>query len=848
MRMRGWGLGLLFAMAGAMIAAPVAAFAAAPPSTPMTIKTVGFNSSTDTLKLSGINLVSEPYTVAYWGRTTGTSVNERRGTSGNGLWCAMTAYPSGSLRTYGTGLYPKYTRGKAELDLAMLSDYYSVSLNFWYIMSSASPYPALGAADTNSFSVYWDDVASGDRHAVYGFPTTGAAWVSNTQNLSNPSNDAVLSRKAGKLTFQFFDFVEGGGVTPNVGRGTTLDDISVTGFKYGPVNNLSASATGSGIQLSWGTPNKATNDQSADSRTITYRVWRKPASGGDWIELTSNTSRVAGLAYTDSTVASGVSYTYAVQAWDTGIGTGYGSYVTANGTLTDTTAPNVTSNAVANYNNSAAITITATDSGTGVKEIRYTIDGGPTQVVVSSTAVVNVTSAGAHTLRYWAIDNAANVSTTKIANFTITDTQPPTVSSNAAPQYNKVASITISATDITSGVKEIRYTLNGGSEKVVAGSSAVVDITQPGNYTLQYWAVDNSMLQSAKQTRQFSVLSEAVTTERLSARSRFDTAVMIGREGFDPAGNKSWPGVTNIIIASGDDRSAADPLAAAGLVWRYNAPLFLVSAGSPTPASVKTAVAEIAKNGAIKVHVVGGAVAVPDARYDEIKAAIIAAGGSVIDATATSARITGPGGRYGTAARIAQLMSEKADPPVVLIANGADYNKFSDALALSAISAQQGFPIFLVQQGSVPQATLDALKARHKNDRVIVAGGVNTVSDVAALQAAAATGWTWNAANDRWAGQNRYLTATTVATRAIQANWLGSSTIGVAAKLPDALTGGAFVGYRNGVLLLTPSDYLWSDSANWIVSRKASIGSSYVFGGVSSVTDDVKASVDAALQ
>ena len=56
--------------------------------------------------------------------------------------------------------------------------------------------------------------------------------------------------------------------------------------------------------------------------------------------------------------------------------------------------------------------------------------------------------------------------------------------------YNSDVNITLSATDCGSGVNEVHYILDGGSEVVTPGSTATVGITTEGKYTLTYWSVD----------------------------------------------------------------------------------------------------------------------------------------------------------------------------------------------------------------------------------------------------------------------------------------------------------------------------------------------------------------------
>ena len=210
------------------------------------------------------------------------------------------------------------------------------------------------------------------------------------------------------------------------------------------------------------------------------------------------------------------------------------------------------------------------------------------------------------------------------------------------------------------------------------------------------------------------------SVQRLADNDRFTTAVKIAREGYDPAGNKTWPGVDSVIVASGDDRAAADPLSAAGLCWAYDAPLFLVSASS-TPVKVKAAIKEIAarNGGKVNVIIVGGKVSVPDARYSDIA--------NYVGWGELSKRRVAGSDRYSTAAAIAREMRRvKGATSKVLVANGADSTKFFDALALSPIAARNGYPIIPVSATSVPSASRSILNEIGPSE-VIIGGGPATV-------------------------------------------------------------------------------------------------------------------------
>ena len=81
------------------------------------------------------------------------------------------------------------------------------------------------------------------------------------------------------------------------------------------------------------------------------------------------------------------------------------------------------------------------------------------------------------------------------------DTIPPFTTHTIVPPepdgengwYVNDVNVTLLATDDMSGVKEIRYTINGGPEKVILGSSGIFALTDDGqDIVIDYWAVDNA--------------------------------------------------------------------------------------------------------------------------------------------------------------------------------------------------------------------------------------------------------------------------------------------------------------------------------------------------------------------
>lgn len=324
-------------------------------------------------------------------------------------------------------------------------------------------------------------------------------------------------------------------------------------------------------------------------------------------------------------------------------------------------------------------------------------------------------------------------------------------------------------------------------------------------------------------TRQGSTTNRAVASVAI-ARDAFDT---------DPVASGTQWGTTDVVIASHEDRAAADPLAAAGLCGVYRAPLLLVSSTS-VDSSVEQAVKEIAQaspDTTITVHIVGGTTSVPDARFAEIENAVGDSG------KVAKGRVVSGGDRYTLAAAIAMKMKSVAGTPTtVFVANGADPNKFFDALALSPVAAQSGSPILLVSATSVPKATTNAIN-NLKPSRVVVVGGSMTVSD-SVVKGLKAT---------RWWGSNRYTNALAIADKAVAEMGATRGTVGVASAMPFALMGGAAVGMHRGVLVLTDGKSLTTATGNWLTAHKTEVAGCKVYGDTGSMSSTVFNSVKTKL-
>lgn len=189
----------------------------------------------------------------------------------------------------------------------------------------------------------------------------------------------------------------------------------------------------------------------------------------------------------------------------------------------DDTTPPETSATVAgerndggDYIDMATVTVTASDTGTGVNTIEYAI--GADGAWQAYTGPVMVHEVGTHTVRYRATDRAGNTAAVESVEFTVVaappqDTTPPATgvtvegTKNSDGAYVGDATVTVSADDGHggSGVAGIEYSLDGGPYLAYTGP-VVVD--RAGRHTVAYRASDNAGNTSEPLTVSFTVVAD----------------------------------------------------------------------------------------------------------------------------------------------------------------------------------------------------------------------------------------------------------------------------------------------------------------------------------------------------
>jgi len=257
--------------------------------------------------------------------------------------------------------------------------------------------------------------------------------------------------------------------------------------------------------------------------------------------------------------------------------------------------------------------------------------------------------------------------------------------------------------------------------------------------------------------------SPAPDPDRLAGADRYGTAEAIDDQSF-PAGPTPL-----VFVASG--ALFPDALAGAAAAAKEHAPLVITAPDSLPPSTI----AELDRLKPQQIVILGGTASVTTAVEQQLDA--------MVSNPSTNVRRVAGSDRYGTAGAIATTFFS-GPVNVLYVADGLN---FPDALAGAAAAGHVGAPVLLVDPTSLPDATLQAVKALAPK-AIKVLGGTASVSDAVKDALGAAAGVT----PTRLAGSDRYATSVAIS----EDTYPGSpdvSTLYVAsgANFPDALVGAA---------------------------------------------------------
>src|SRR2546426_53567 len=153
------------------------------------------------------------------------------------------------------------------------------------------------------------------------------------------------------------------------------------------------------------------------------------------------------------------------------------------------------------------VTLSATDDSSGVAAIHFRTDGGPWQLYAKP---VPVSGEGPHAIDYYSTDLAGNNESARAVTFHI-DTVAPVTSAQVAGtlagdgSYVSSVTVTLTASDATSGVHSERYRIDGGPWR---NYSVPFVLGGNGTHVFDYFATDVAGITEAMQTQSIRITGD----------------------------------------------------------------------------------------------------------------------------------------------------------------------------------------------------------------------------------------------------------------------------------------------------------------------------------------------------
>jgi hypothetical protein len=271
----------------------------------------------------------------------------------------------------------------------------------------------------------------------------------------------------------------------------------------------------------------AGNDVSINTITmVQYRV-----DGGTWYMATAvdgaYDEEIEDFTFTTSALPDGT-YMIEVRARNT-VGN-WDDALSSDVITVDTTPPTTTASIAGTmgtngwYTSDVMVTLLASDATSGIQYTRYKLNGGGWQIYVGPFPV---NGDGMTALEYYSVDNVDIVEGTSNRDIKIDKADPSTTESMTGTvgnngYYTSSVMITLSASDLVSGVHETRYNIDGGVWLTYAGS---FQLGGDWIYSIRYYSVD--VAGKLESTSSFSVKIDT-------------TSPATGHTISGPLGSNSW--------------------------------------------------------------------------------------------------------------------------------------------------------------------------------------------------------------------------------------------------------------------------------------------------------------------
>jgi hypothetical protein len=135
-----------------------------------------------------------------------------------------------------------------------------------------------------------------------------------------------------------------------------------------------------------------------------------------------------------------------------------------------------------------AVTVAATDAGSGVKELQWRIDGQPIKSSLVDDPSFEIDTEGEHLLETRAIDVANNTSAWREQTFKV-DLSVPSDTTAIPAGWQSTNTFTLSGTDAQSGIANLQYRIDGAPAQT-GTNGQVVTVGADGEYAISTRALD----------------------------------------------------------------------------------------------------------------------------------------------------------------------------------------------------------------------------------------------------------------------------------------------------------------------------------------------------------------------
>ena len=163
------------------------------------------------------------------------------------------------------------------------------------------------------------------------------------------------------------------------------------------------------------------------------------------------------------------------------------------------------------YTGPVSVTLAATDPNypSSALTTTYSLDSGKSQTYTAGQSIA-IKGDGTHTLTYQSKDPAGRTETIKTLTVPI-DATPPTTTATLSGQtgsggvYITPVTVTLTATDTTSGIATTSYSLDGAAAQPYTGPFTV---TSAGSHTVSYYSVDQAGNREAAHSLSFQIAQQ----------------------------------------------------------------------------------------------------------------------------------------------------------------------------------------------------------------------------------------------------------------------------------------------------------------------------------------------------